>query len=142
MIGRKRYPRSCSLAWCADTDVIVGLLKVEEEAVSSVKEVQDGGEIVKTTAISAYELLKGSAISSKPNENLTLVGDLLTSLWILLLDRDSSVASNIYGEMKSKGLIIGEFDILIAAIAIQNDETLISKDKHFRIVENLSLKTW
>src|SRR3990170_3634178 len=121
MIGRKRYPRRCSLAWCADTDVILGLLKVEEEAVSSVKEVQGGGEIVKTTAISAYELLKGSAISSKPNENLTLVGDLLTSLWILPLDRDSSVASNIYGEMKSKGLIIGEFDILIAAIAIQND---------------------
>jgi len=128
---------------CLDTDIIVGLLKGDEDAASSVKEFQHLGEIVATTDISAYELLKGANISSKPQENLKLVRDVLSSLSILVLDLDScEMASNIYREMKGKGQTIGEFDVLIAAIAIKSDETLVSRDKHFRLIGNLDLKTW
>ena len=52
-------------------------------------------------------------------------------------------ASRIYVKLRRRrGITIGEFDLLIAAIAIHNDELLISRDKHFKLIEELKLETW
>ncbi len=51
-----------------------------------------------------------------------------------------------YGEIKDrlrkKGRPIPENDIWIAAIAFQHDLILISRDEHFREVEDLKLEEW
>jgi predicted nucleic acid-binding protein len=128
---------------CLDTDIIVGLLRGDERAVTLISQLQVLGETMKTTVITAYELLKGAAISSRPQENLTVVRDIISSLTILTLNYGvCEVASQIYSELKGRGQVISEFDILIAAISIYNDETLISRDKHFEKIENLRHRTW
>ncbi|MBS7638112.1 type II toxin-antitoxin system VapC family toxin [Candidatus Bathyarchaeota archaeon] len=99
------------------------------------------GEILKTTIINVYELLKGAEISSRPRENLALVRELILNLTILMLNHGScEVASKLYTELRCRGHVISEFDILIAAISIYNGETLVSRDKHFKYIENLRLK--
>ena len=51
-----------------------------------------------------------------------------------------------YGKVKNglrkKGRPIPENDIWIAAIAFQHDLTLVSRDEHFKEVENLKLEKW
>jgi tRNA(fMet)-specific endonuclease VapC len=126
---------------CLDTDILVGLLRNDPDAKKFMEE--NTAEQNRTTAISSYELLKGAAISSRPGENLSLVGQLLSSLPILPLDQDSSeLASRVYSEAKLRHRSIGEFDILIASIAMNNDEVLVTRDKHFEDVENLSVRSW
>lgn len=49
---------------CLDTDLLVALLRGEPRAVSSIEKLEGEGEHLATSAISAYELLKGAIISS------------------------------------------------------------------------------
>jgi len=128
---------------CLDTDILIDLLKGQKEAIDLINKLQSEGQPLKTTIISAYELIKGSAISIKSEENLAKIKDLLSALPILNLNLEScEEASKIYSKLMSKGQTIGEFDILIAAIVIHNEDTLISRDTHFNLIENLNLQKW
>jgi len=128
---------------CLDTDILVGLLRGDGRAIGVIEELQRRGEPLKTTIITAYELLKGAASSSKPRENMRLVKEMLSNINILTLSYGAcEEASRIYVKLRRRGIIIGEFDLLIAAIAIHNDELLISRDKHFKLIEDLKLETW
>jgi predicted nucleic acid-binding protein len=122
---------------------MVGILKGDEKAVALISQLQSLGETMKTTVITVYELLKGAAVSSRPQENLAVVRDIISSLTILTLNYGvCEVASQLYSKLKDRGQVISEFDILIAAISIYNDETLVSRDKHFEKIENLRHITW
>ncbi|MFH0897143.1 MAG: type II toxin-antitoxin system VapC family toxin [Candidatus Bathyarchaeota archaeon] len=128
---------------CLDTDILVELLKGERKAVDLINTLQSEDQQLKTTIINAYELIKGAAISSKPEENLAKVKDLLSALQVLTLNLEScEEASKIYRRLKTSGQTIGEFDILIAAITIQNEDALISRDSHFSLIQNLNLQKW
>ncbi|MBO3755271.1 MAG: type II toxin-antitoxin system VapC family toxin, partial [Candidatus Brockarchaeota archaeon] len=123
---------------CLDTDVLVSLLKGDSEASLLVKSLEEKGERIKTTVITTYELLKGASISSRPDENLGLVRNLISNVVILVLDeRSADSAAYIYQRVRRKGTMIGEFDILIAAIAMKEDEVLVSRDEDFLKVEGL-----
>ena len=52
-----------------DTNVMIPFLKGDLEAVNKVHEVSNNDDVL-ITAITAYELLKGARLSSKPIENL------------------------------------------------------------------------
>lgn len=126
---------------CLDTDILIGLLRNDAGAKEYLEE--HSSEPRRTTAITAYELLKGASVSSKSSQNLALVGELLRSIPVLPLDQDScELASSIYADVKGNEHAIGEFDVLIAAIAMHNEETLVTRDKHFNCVRNLALKSW
>lgn len=51
-----------------------------------------------------------------------------------------------YGEIVAslykKGKPIPTNDVWIAALAIQNDFTLITRDKHFKEIDSLKVKNW
>jgi tRNA(fMet)-specific endonuclease VapC len=128
---------------CLDTDILVGLLKGEEEAIEVIGNLQSGGHALSTTIVTAYELLKGSAISDRSDENLVKVRTLLSSVRILALDLEScEEGSRIYSRLRKKGQTIGEFDVLIAATVISNEESLVSRDNHFSLIENLNVQKW
>lgn len=106
---------------CLDTDILVGLLKGDKDAIATIGMFQRMGIPLKTTIITVYELLKGAASSCKPVENLRLVRDLLSNISILNLTYGScEKASAIYVKLRSKGHIIGEYDILIATLVKYN----------------------
>jgi len=128
---------------CLDTDFLVALLKGDRDAIDRIAQLEAEEKPLKSTAITAYELLKGALLSSRPEENLTSVSDLLSVIQVLTLTNDSCLqAAKTYEDLRRKGLLIGEFDILIAAIAISNNEALMSRDSHFRLIEGLNLQAW
>ncbi len=118
-----------------DTDIIVALLKGTPEATKKITLLEEKGETIATTIVSVYELLKGAYLSKMCEENLAKVTDIIANMQILDLTFNAcEEAAKIYGELKRKGSMVGEFDILIAAIARANHEDLVTRDEHFRLL--------
>lgn len=123
-----------------DTSILVSLLKDEPDAKKKIWSLREAGDQIFTTTITAYELLKGASISARPEENLAKVRDLLSTTQVLLLSLGTSEeAATIYKELREKGKMIGEFDILIAGIVRSNDEELVTRDAHFKSVKGLKV---
>lgn len=126
-----------------DTDILVALLKGTPDATEKLRKLAEKSERVATTIITTYELLKGASISSKPQENLMKVKDAISSLQVLDLSLMAcEEASKIYRDIRKTGSAIGEFDILIAAIARTYDETIITRDEHFKLIRGTKLTDW
>ena len=126
-----------------DTDILVSLLKGDVDAVDKVRTIQESGEQISTTMITAYELTKGANLSSKVDDNIAKVRDALSRLSILDLSLGSvEEASRIYKDLRSRGRPIGEFDVLIAGIVNFNDERLVTRDEHFKAIRGMKLVAW
>ena len=126
-----------------DTSVLVSLLKGDPRAIDSFKILEEEGSQLSTTTITAYELLKGASISSRPDANLRKVRDSLSNLRVLDLSWGAcEEASRIYKELREKGKVIGEFDILIAAVTRFNDEYLLTHDEDFRAIRGMKIVMW
>jgi tRNA(fMet)-specific endonuclease VapC len=127
---------------CLGTDILVALLRGDEEAKGAIAALEDQGETINTTVITAYELLKGAAASTREKSGSDVTG-LLSQLGILTLTVEAcSEAAQILPALRKNGRTIGEFDILIAAIAISNREDLLTRDGHFGMVDRLHVRGW
>ena len=100
------------------------------------------GGSLRTTILNKYELLKGAA-TSKRSENLETVRNMLSEIEILPFDDDAChEAARLYGELRGRGRMINEFDLLVAAVVAGNDETLLTRDEHFRRIPGLHVRAW
>jgi tRNA(fMet)-specific endonuclease VapC len=126
-----------------DTNALVALLKGVPEANEAFRRLEEIGDELSTTIISAYELIRGAYVSSTPEKNLVEVQDLLSNMQVLDLTLQACVeASKIYRELRKSGRLIGENDILIAGIAKASAGTLLTRDAHFKLVEGLDTMKW
>jgi tRNA(fMet)-specific endonuclease VapC len=89
------------------------------------------------------ELFYGARKSSRVSENTSRINDFVESNVILSCDVETARR---YGEIKDnlrqKGRPIPENDIWIAALALQHRLVLVSRDAHFRQLEDLELEVW
>ncbi len=129
---------------CSDTDLLVGLIRGDKDAVDRIRSFEDKGITLSTTAITACELFKGVFRSSRPKENLAIVGGMLKTLRVLDFNlRSSRIAGELIEKLRKTGDQIGEMDVLIASIAIANDETLVTRNLgHFKRIKDLRLELW
>jgi tRNA(fMet)-specific endonuclease VapC len=126
---------------CLDTDVLVAFLRGSAEATLAVNTSKESGPL-RTTIVNRYELLKGAASSSRM-ENLGMVKNALSAIEVLALDEDScDEAATLYGNLREEGRMVNEFDLLVAAVVMRNDETLVTKDEHFSRIAGLRVRSW
>lgn len=119
---------------------MVELIKNSPDAVGKIRELEERNDRIATTIITIYELLKGASLSAKRQRNLQLVRETISSFQVLDLSPEAcEEASNIFCELQKSGKLISEFDILIAAIARTNSESILTRDKHFRCIAGLDL---
>lgn len=119
-----------------DTSVLISALAGEGWAEAAIT--RRFGEPFATTVINRYELLKGRGFRTKA-ENST-IDRLLSMAAIRKLDEAAvDRAAELFDRLKGLGKPIDEFDILIAAIAVANDETLVTADRHFDVVPGLKV---
>lgn len=120
---------------CLDTDVIINSLNSKEFGKKLLK-LKNKGVSLYTTAINTFELSKG--VREKERENLE---NFFSGLNILNFDKKSSEkAAQIFNELKKQGNSLDIADIMIASIAIANNQTLWTKNKkHFQRIPELVL---
>lgn len=122
---------------------MIALLNGSSIEIKKVNELTDNDSPVSTTIITAYELLKGAMLSSKRQMHLNQVKEVLSQIEVLDLTAEAcEEASNIYSDLRKKGTLISEFDILIAAIAKTNNQAVLTHDKRFESISGLQLIKW
>jgi len=129
---------------CLDTSVLVALIRKDRAALDALKAESRRGGFVSTTTINLCELYAGAYGSKDPQRELRRVQDLVTNLGLLGLD---AKAAKRYGELVNDATLkrepIGDFDLIIASIALENDEKMVTRNvKHFRKVHGLEVDTW
>jgi len=108
-----------------DTDIIVGLLR---------KRKYETGAISTITLIEVLRALKAEKI----DEIKKLIEE---SFNVLTIDNKAiKTYCNLYQNLKDKGALIPDADLLIAATAISHNIPLKTKDKHFERLKKLGLK--
>jgi tRNA(fMet)-specific endonuclease VapC len=94
-------------------------------------------------AIVLGELYYGAHKSSRITENIAKITAFGANNTVLVSDTETAQA---YGQIKNvlraKGRPIPENDIWIAAIAIQYNLALVTRDGHFGEVDGLMIETW
>jgi tRNA(fMet)-specific endonuclease VapC len=89
------------------------------------------------------ELYYGAHKSSRLAENIAKINEFAANSVVLVSD---TAKAQSYGEIKNalraKGRPIPENDIWIAAIAMQYNLALVTRDSHFGEVDGLVIETW
>jgi tRNA(fMet)-specific endonuclease VapC len=91
-----------------------------------------------------FEVFFGAYKSKMQSENLKQTQRLLDRLNVISLDFSSSKrAAEISANLSVKGELIDYRDAMIAAVALENDLTLVTRNKsHFARIKNLKFETW
>jgi tRNA(fMet)-specific endonuclease VapC len=122
-----------------DTNIVIALFAGEQSVLDHLR---DAAEVY-TPSIVIGELIYGAHKSSQVSLNLKRIEAFIASNIILACD---AVTALHYGKLKEqlrqKGRPIPENDIWIAAIALQFDSVLVSRDEHFSQVQGLKVESW
>jgi tRNA(fMet)-specific endonuclease VapC len=120
---------------CLDTDIIINSLKSKEFGKKLLK-LKKQGVSLHTTTINTFELFKG--VREKERESLE---NFFSGLKILDFDiKASEKASQIFNNLKKQGNNLDLADIMIASIAIVNNQALLTENKkHFKRIPELTL---
>lgn len=122
-----------------DTNIVIALFKNDNLVINKIIEAKE----IFISNITVGEMYFGAYKSSKVKNNIKQIDSFVASNKIL--NCDSTTAKH-YGQIKNKlkikGKPIPENDVWIAAITMQYDLILVSRDKHLQEIENLSLQKW
>ena len=120
-----------------DSDVIINFLRKDNEITRKILALQNIEEL-STTSINTFEVLRGLSKFNKIKEGR----EFLANLKILSFNfKASEKAAEIFEELRIKGEAIDALDLMIASIAIVNNETLMTKNtKHFERMRELKIE--
>lgn len=122
-----------------DTNIIIDIFKNDVGVIQAI----NTAESLFISSISLGELFYGAYNSSRLTSHLKETKEVSKSINVLAVGKTTA---DHYGKIKTqlrkKGRPVPENDIWIAAIAMQFDLTLITKDKHFSEIEGLKLELW
>lgn len=117
-----------------DSSAIIKLFKNNQKTVKII----EGAEKIYTSTICAYEVLLGKEdINNRRKSSLIekVQNFFETATTLSLTYKNTVKASAIAGKLLAKGKKIDDFDISIAAQALENNAVVLTKDiKHFEIL--------
>lgn len=131
------------MRYLLDTNIITEILKENEKVIKKAQTVQIEGKEILINAISYYEIKRG-LLSTNATKQLEKFEQLCKIFGLALLDNKEifDIASLIYKDLKQKGKIIEDADILIASISLNGNFILISADNDFNRIKNLRVENW
>ena len=89
------------------------------------------------------ELYKGALKSQRPSENLARINQLMAVMAVLNPDASTSMKyAETATELERRGELIPENDLWIAALALECDIPLATRDAHFARVPGLTVLDW
>lgn len=123
----------------ADTSFIVDLMRRDPGALARYDACEQAGIALQTTAVTALELYKGAFISGT-EKNRSAVAALLELFTVLPVDETVYESfGRLSAALARSGTAIGDFDEVIAAIALGYDGEIITRDRHFLKVPCLKI---
>ncbi len=128
----------------ADTTFIIDIMKNDAEAIRKAENLSDASVSILVGTPTIFELYVGVGLSMRSGEEREKVFNILSSLPHLSLDTASaSKGGIIYAQRIREKNKIDPEDAMLAGIAIENNETLLTRNrKHFTGIPQLKLETY
>jgi len=122
-----------------DTNIVVALFGGQ----FSVKEETSKAEEIFLSSVAVGELYYGVFSSRRVAENQSRLEHFVDAVTILACDEVTALH---FGQIKNGLRLLGrpipDNDLWIAALSQQYGLTLVTRDKHFRAIENLAVASW
>jgi tRNA(fMet)-specific endonuclease VapC len=126
-----------------DTSFIVDILRGRPDALTKLSVIEDSGEIICTTCINVLELYKGAYRSTRIASNLEAVRKIVEALLVIpISDETYDIFGAISSRLSSEGEPLGDFDELIASIALAHNASIVTKDEHFHRIGMLNIMNY
>ncbi len=131
------------MSWLLDSSACIAFLQGGDESIRQAMLSREPGDILLCSIVRA-ELEYGARRSQRVEENLQRVRAFCAPMRSLAFDDD---AAERYGlirlQLEREGRVIGANDLLIAAIGLTADATLVTKNAdEFRRVAGLRVEVW
>lgn len=126
---------------CLETSFLIDVLRGHEAAVDVVDAIDAEDVRPTVTPVVAAEVWVGAALgSSEERETAEALIESLT--WLPFTRRAARRTGTIRAELARTGEPVGSTDAMIAAIAIEHDEELVTRDRDFERVPDLRTRTY
>jgi len=122
-----------------DSDILIDFLRGDRETVKTIRRLEEEYELA-TTSVNLFELYYG-AYKTGRSKNIKAVDELASRLEVsAVTEKSAKISGKIIAELESDGEVIDFRDALIAAVVIENNAILFTRNvKHFRRVKGLKL---
>jgi tRNA(fMet)-specific endonuclease VapC len=122
-----------------DTNIIIALFKSEASIINNLVQANE----VFVPSIAIGELHYGARKSGRSQKNLDRIDEFVANNTVIECDANTARQ---YGDVKNrlriKGRPLPENDVWIAALALQHNLTLVTRDAHFQQVDSLQTVSW
>jgi len=129
---------------CIDTSFLIALLRGDPNAEAKLESFVQDGERITTTPICACELFAGAYKAKKRDLEIRRVKEFLSRMELLEFSTQACERfGRVRSELESTGTPIGDFNIMIAAIALAHNQAVLTDDvEHFQRISGLTVETW
>jgi tRNA(fMet)-specific endonuclease VapC len=130
------------MSYLLDTNICVYFLRQHPRVLQRIRQCHDNEIVI--SIITLAELQFGAHNSSQVKNNLKRIDFFLERVQLLdLTPETTDIYARLKVSLRKSGNIIDDFDILIAATAIENDLTLVTDNKrHFVRIKELRMVNW
>jgi len=131
------------MTYILDTNVITAILKGNQKAKQRAVAATLQNEQVLINAISYYEIKRG-LLAADATTQLGRFVSLCRELGVVFLDSLSvfDIAAETYANLKRKGQLLEDADILIGSVAKSHNWVLVSDDSDFNRIQGLTVENW
>lgn len=132
------------MKYLLDTDICIYLIKKKPSSVIQRLRRIPNSEVCLST-ISVFELQFGVENSQSAERTQRALNQFLAPIQTILSVDEAAAAeaAKIRADLKKRGLPIGPYDLLIAAVALSQGLTLVTNNiREFKRVEGLSYESW
>ncbi|GJG88156.1 ribonuclease VapC [Gemmatimonadetes bacterium T265] len=128
-----------SFRFLLDTDILIAALGEDPVVLDAIARSDE--VFIPATALG--ELDYGAAHSARPEQNVDRVTSLAAGQVVLGTDdRTALEYGRLKADLRRRGRPIPDNDLWIAALAVQHDLTLATRDAHFAPVTDLRIVRW
>ncbi len=120
-----------------DTNIVIDIFRKNNKTIDKLIKIKQ----LNISAVVLGELIYGAENSSNKEKHLSQITEFSKSCSVLpITESTSEMYGKIKSELKKIGKPIPENDIWIAANAIEHGYTLLSNDKHLKLIEGLLIE--
>ncbi len=128
-----------SSSFLLDTNILIAALDEDPAVLDAVAR----SDAVCIPAVALGELYYGASHSAHPERNFSRVTSLAAGQIVIGTDDGTAMQYGLVkADLRRRGRLIPDNDLWIAALALQHDFTLATRDAHFTSVTNLRIVRW
>lgn len=126
-----------------DTDILSFYFKGDTKVIARFTAYLKEFDQINISIITYYEILGGLSFKKAEKQIRDFKEFVANNTIIHISEESAKLFSDIYADLRQKGITIGISDILIAGVAIENGLTLVTNnEKHYDSIQGLLVENW